>query len=207
MSNPLLGCEGISFSQEFEGCGPREGLAVYRAGAIVKPGSEMSAQDWFHVLWLLGVFWVKGRCTDRCPSMSVDRRGWLWKACLWSKRWNAWAIPWWSYAWSMWEGCGHYWWWVLQWLRPWPRSTNPSWVCIIGDGVERPDCSAMATSSAKEEIFVGWDGSCYVKVSVFVVIANVGVGCGTGWSPWRSSSYNALGGPTGTDGELESLSI
>ena len=46
-------------------------------------------------------------------------------------------------------------------------------------GVERPDCSAVATSSAQEEILVGGGGSCDVKVSVLVVVANVAVGCGT----------------------------
>ena len=62
--------------------------------AIVKPGSEMSAQDRFRMLWLLGVFWVKSRCTGNCSSMSVDCRVWLWKGCLWSERRNGWTIPW-----------------------------------------------------------------------------------------------------------------
>ena len=42
--------------------------------ATVEPRLGMSEQDRFHILWLLGVFWVKGRCTDSYPSTSVDRR-------------------------------------------------------------------------------------------------------------------------------------
>ena len=74
-------------------------------------------------------------------------------------------------------------------------------------GVERPDCSAIATSSAQEEILVGWGGGCDVGIDVWVVVRSIEGGCGTGWSLWRSSSCDELGSPTGAEGELVSLSI
>ena len=48
-------------------------------------------------------------------------------------------------------------------------------------GVERPDCSAIANSSAQEVIFVGWGGGCDMGIAGLVVVPNFGGG--SGWSP------------------------
>ena len=42
--------------------------------AIVKPVSERSGLDIFHVQSLMGVVWVRGRFKDSCPSMLVARK-------------------------------------------------------------------------------------------------------------------------------------
>ena len=73
-------------------------------------------------------------------------------------------------------------------------------------GVERPDCSAVATSSAQEGMLVGCGGGCDVETAVCAVEKSGG-GCGTWFFPRRSSSCDELCGPTGTEGELVSLSI
>ena len=64
-------------------------------------------------------------------------------------------------------------------------------------GVEWLDCSARATSSAQEGILV----VCDVCVTACWVDPNVCGGCGS------CSSCDELGGPTGAEGELVSLSM
>ena len=54
-------------------------------------------------------------------------------------------------------------------------------------GVERPDCFAVATSSAQEGILRGWGGGCDVDTAVCRVQKSGG-GCGTWVLPCRSSS-------------------
>ena len=73
-------------------------------------------------------------------------------------------------------------------------------------GVERRDCSAVATSSAQVGIHIGWGGGCDVGAAVCAV-EKIGGGCGTWVLPCRSSSCDELGGPTAVEGELVFLSI
>ena len=47
-------------------------------------------------------------------------------------------------------------------------------------GVELPDCSAVATSLAQEEMLVGGDGDCERGIIVFAVASKIGDGWGTG---------------------------
>ena len=44
--------------------------------------------------------------------------------------------------------------------------------------VERPDCSAVASSSAQKGILVGWGGGCVVATTACAAEKS-GVGCGT----------------------------
>ena len=73
--------------------------------------------------------------------------------------------------------------------KGWERVRDPriipkyAQIEITVSSVERPDCSAIATSSAQEEIPVGWVGGCDMGVAVVVVAPNTGGACGTGWSP------------------------
>ena len=69
-------------------------------------------------------------------------------------------------------------------------------------GVEVPDCS---TSLAQEGILGCSDGCCSVEIAV-CEIEKSGGGCDTWLVPRRSGSCDELCGPTGTDGELVSLS-
>ena len=52
-------------------------------------------------------------------------------------------------------------------------------VTVVSD-VEMPDCSAVATSSAQEEMFVGGGGGCEMGIVVFAVAPKIGGGGGTG---------------------------
>ena len=161
-----MGAKGFPFPREEEGCGPLWGLAVYRAGnceawigdertgyisRAVAPGRLLGeGSEIFRRCRSI----VGGGCgKDVC----VRRGGMVGPYGGEGKRGRCGAgvgITGGGYT-SGWE-CGRD-----------PRSL-PEYAHfgITVSVVERPDCSAIATSSAQEEILAGWGGGCDLGVAV-----------------------------------------
>ena len=118
--------------------------------------------------------------------MLVYRMGWLWERWLCSERWNVGPYRGEGTCGRCGKGVG-----ITggRYTSDWDRGRDPR---ILQEhaqfgtavlGVERPDCSAIATSSAQEGILASWGGGCDVGIDVWVFVPNIGGGCGTGWSP------------------------
>ena len=149
--------------------------------AILKHVLERSGLDMFHVQSLVGVVWVRGRYKDNCPSMLVFRRwvvGGRTVVAVLSGRYAVRVLV--EAVCCVGTTAGGQ-------TSGFDRDRGPRILPEYAQfgttvsGVEWPDCSVVATSSAQEGILVGWGGGC--DETTVCVVEKRGGGCGTWLSP------------------------